>query len=172
MKSFVFVCYEWMFPFYVSPAVYPQNREVWPQICLEYKSTLSGTNFWSASYLEIYFTKAVLSHCCKVVAVKNLWVCWISIILFNALKGLEVVHFVGSYCCSEPITNTIIRSPLWSVWVWKNTKSIVLPCFNPRRQQGRTFSTSAPRFFSNQMFCVFGWFSLATMSMYGLLFSK
>ena len=71
MKSFVFVCYEWMFPFYVSPAVYPQNREVWPQICLEYKSTLSGTNFWSASYLEIYFTKAVLSHCCKVVAVKE-----------------------------------------------------------------------------------------------------
>ena len=173
MKSFVFVCYEWMFPFYVSPAVYPQNREVWPQICLEYKSTLSGTNFWSASYLEIYFTKTVLSHCCKVVAVKE---------FMSLLNLYYIVQCTKSFRgCSlrrelllflEPITNTTIRSPLWSVWVWKNTKSIVLPRFNPRRQQCRTFSTSAPRFFSNQMFSVFGWFSLATMSMYGLLFSK
>ena len=44
----------------------------------------------------------------------------------------------------EPITNTTIRSPLWSVWVWNNTKSIVLPHFNPRNQQCRTFSTRMP----------------------------
>ena len=72
---------------------------------------------------------------------------------------------------SEPITNTTIRSPLWSVWVWNNTKSIVLPCFNPRNQKYRTsFHQDAPILHKSNFLCFWVIFSCDHVNVWAPLF--